>query len=536
MALLRSQAAQLFLTLKKDPLSFKDHPYMPGMIDCTAPRKLYKCSRQVGKSVADCLELTVDPMFTNLPVKAMRSVYVSPSEKQAQQFSIEKLQPMIYESPRYRTMYTDNRSRRDVFLYTLSNGAQIYLRAAFKSADRVRGIPADKIVVDEIQDIVPAFLPDIISSALASRYNRVTTSGTPKALENFIEKDWLKSSMGEWAVPCHAHSPVFWNVNLGVGNIGKETLVCSNCGKPINAREGIWVDGQPNAMTKGFHINQLASVINSEDPEKWKQNIVANFEDWSEDKFYNEILGVSFGHFSQILSAAEMAACTSPNSTSRLFDTSRFYDKPPTTRCRWFAGVDWGSGREEGGFEDGKKKYASFTIMVIGTIDADGKFVVAHFKKFRGKETDPQFCVDYVIRKAREWGVKRVGVDSGYGWGPNEQLIRALGKNRVIKLLYSGNMAALTKWDNIAWQYTLNRSAFVSRMINLVKRRELVLPKGSEEMHKDFIALKSEYSQQSRRILYTHSQSEPDDTLHASIYCKFAADESRGIFISNNTV
>ena len=530
----RSQLASAWLYLRGNPLRFDDYPYMVGMLDSTHVDKLYKCSRQVGKSVSIGVELLIDPITEDLPIQGLREVYVSPREKTSKQFSVEKLAPMINNSLPYKEAFTDSGCRKDVFLYTFKDihgneGHQIYLRAAYHSADSARGIPADKICIDEVQDIIPSFLPDIQSSALASPYNRQLCCGTPKSEDNHMEAMWQKSVQFEWAVPCHAHSPIHWNCPLGVDNIGKDCVVCEKCGKPINPLEGTWANIKGTGRTLAFHVNQLSSKLNMQKV-FWDNNILKAYEDYSEDKFNNEVLGVSSGKAQRCLTEEEVAACLAQ--PTPLFPMDRMYEDPPRRDIEWFAGVDWGEGRDEGTLVNGKKHFASFTIFYIGTYDMYGKLNVVHWKKFKGNEAAPSFVVQYIAKKMSDWNIVRVGVDYGHGWGVIEQLILALGsKDRVVSIMESANLIQLIKSDPAANRYTINRNEFIARMCNAIKRKDINFAKGMEPCFPDFTAEFTEYSEQMRQIMYSHRVNEPDDCLHALMYLKIVADIRRGSIV-----
>ncbi|MDP3013955.1 MAG: hypothetical protein Q8M92_06925 [Candidatus Subteraquimicrobiales bacterium] len=59
----------------------------------------------------------------------------------------------------------------------------------------------------------------------------------------------------EWAVKCtHCGHQ---NIDLGVGNIGKQGLMCRRCHCGINPRNGAWVDARPGQPIEGYQIDEL---------------------------------------------------------------------------------------------------------------------------------------------------------------------------------------------------------------------------------------------------------------------------------------
>lgn len=534
-----AELAQIFFRLDGDPVSFENHRYMIDILNYQGKKKFMLCSRQVGKSTLMCFDLGtsvtaryINPL-TGKEKKALRMTYVSPSGAQTTQFSVEKLKPLIMFSPRFKAAYYDSRLHNDVKLKEFKNGVQIYLRSAFRDADRIRGIPNDKMYIDEIQDMVMSLFYDMESSMDASPIQMLTMSGTPKSLLNTANQYWKKSTQTEWMVPCTHHSPMHWNM-LDQANIGLNGLICDRCGNRIYPEFGQWVDTVPGAPLKGFHVTQLA-VSWKQSPEKWREEIVWKMENWPQDKFMNETLGFAYGQANRPLTQKDMIHTCWPDNKAMLVDSSRFYDKPPKANrpvpLRWFAGIDWGEGRDKASYSNGKLRAASYTILTIGAYVGGNKFFIAHWKKFKGHEIKPKFVMKYIMEKIREWNVEFIAADWGHGWGMNDQLIDAFGLDRVGMFFESANLKKLYNWNDDADMFVLNRNAMMSRLIGDAKKQMLVLPKWEEakEMSADFEAIFKEYNSRTGLMSYDHDPSEPDDSFHSSMLCKLAADMTLGI-------
>jgi intein/homing endonuclease len=78
-----------------------------------------------------------------------KSLYVSPSHTQTRQFSSEKLKPAIERSPFIMRYLQDSQVSSQVFEKGFTNGSFIFLRSAFRSADRARGISARDLCYDK---------------------------------------------------------------------------------------------------------------------------------------------------------------------------------------------------------------------------------------------------------------------------------------------------------------------------------------------------------------------------------------------------
>ncbi|MDF1530561.1 MAG: phage terminase large subunit family protein, partial [Sedimenticola sp.] len=389
----------------------------------------------------------------------------------------------------------------------------------------------DEVHLDEIQSMLKINVPIILACTEASSYARKVFTGTPLSETNQIEEYWKRSTQTEWVVPCNAHTPPKWNI-LDIDSIGKNGIICKSCGRSIDPRNGRWVDmvSPDKADMKGFHVNQLG-MVKKQQPADWAELLV-KMETWREDQFYNEVLGESVGQANRPITQKMLVDCSGENQRSRTqgWDGTQLYDKPPTSKTIYFAGVDWGEGRELASMDGGKKRYASFTHFVIGAYDIEGRFRPVHWKKFQGKQTDPEFIIPYIVKMTKRFNCHMLGSDFGFGWGMNSRLMAALGKNKVIPLLHSGNLKELYRWDADGWKMVLNRNAFISRLINSIKFNHVAFPDWDTwaEYAADFMAIYGEYNHMSNKIRYDHSVQEPDDGLHAFLYAKFVADKSLG--------
>jgi hypothetical protein len=83
-----------------------------------------------------------------------------------------------------------------------ANGSEVYIRAAFHSADAVRGIDADLLLGDEFQDIASGRLPVLEETLSHSPLRYVVLTGTPKTIDNHLENVFRQSTACEFQVPC----------------------------------------------------------------------------------------------------------------------------------------------------------------------------------------------------------------------------------------------------------------------------------------------------------------------------------------------
>lgn len=529
----RSDIAQAIIHHNGRPLRLDNHAFMLPIYNSGDSRIVLKCSRQVAKSTSICniqiLEAAIRPHW--------RSLYVSPSAMQTRQYSNEKLKPTIMESPFIRKVMIGKGVTDQVFEKTFMNGSYMFLRYAYLTAARARGIPASRVFFDETQDLLKDNIKVISQSLSASRLSAGVEgaellAGTPLSFSNTLEEYWQWSTQNEWMVPCDCRSPRFWNF-LDDKNIGKIGLICSACGKPINAAAGQWVTTNPGEFYVGYHVSQLM-VPWKQSEEAWRTEIVLPKEKWPDSKFQNEILGFSYDTASAPVSRVDIQRCCYPAKQVSGVDNRKIVNARQNAHggMQLFGGVDWGEGREEGGVEQGRKKFASWTVLTIGGYIGEGIFWPFLMKRYVGKEVDPELILPDIVHLCMYWNVHTLGVDWGHGWGMNSRLMEALGRERVMQFAYSANLGERKRWDRSAYKFIINRNAALSSVFNGIKQEKFLFPEWTEfePYAKDILAEYVEYNDRTRTMMYDHPIDQPDDALHSLTYAKLAADIIRQDF------
>jgi Phage terminase large subunit (GpA) len=529
----KSDVAQAVLHHMGRPLRLDNHAFLLPIYNNDDPRILLRCGRQVAKSSTICNIQVIESVIH----AHMRSLYVSPSALQTRQYSSEKLHPALDESPFIKRFFRGKGVTDHVFEKTLLNGSYLFLRYAFLTAARARGIPASRVFFDEVQDLLKENIKIISQSLSASRLaaglkGQELLAGTPLTFSNTLEEYWRWSTQNEWLVPCECVSPHYWNL-LGTKNIGKKGLVCANCDKPIDPTTGQWVSFVPDEYYSGYHITQLM-VPWKQNEEDWHDDIVIPFERWPEAKFHNEVLGLPYDNASAPISLLHIQQNCWPTKQVSNLDTRDFHYQRGHMHSgiRIFAGIDWGEGREEGEVDKGRKKFASWTVLTIGGYANADLFWALQMKRYVGKDVDPELILPDVLHLCDYWNVEVIGADWGHGWGMNSRLMHARGRERVMQFAYSTSLGERKRWDGGAYKYMINRNAVISDFFSELKKAHFLLPeyKTFEPFAKDILAEYVEYNERIRTMTYDHPIDLPDDALHSMIYCKLAADISMGLF------
>jgi hypothetical protein len=496
------------------PFSFEGRRYLRQIYDTDSKRTLLKCGRQVEKSTLLGNKL----LAYSCIIQALNCLYVSPTNQQTKVFSQDRLKEPV-ETSEYLKSWTTTKLSDNVFLKKFINRSQVTLRYCYMSADRVRGIPADVLCVDELQDILTDNIPVIEQCLSHSPYKIFMYSGTPKSLDNTIEYYWTEfSTQNEWVVPCHKHSimtgggktsKVYWNV-LGEQNIGKESLVCDRCHEQIipDDPQSQWVAMNPGIIHRipkpyeGFRIPQIMVPWIP-----WAE-IIQNQLTYPRAKFYNEVLGLSYDSGTRPLTRRDVMDNCDPN----IHLTPAFRDKI------WkhlgggypvYAGIDWGTGEN------------TFTVLSLGTYLQD-RFTIFHIHRFDGPESEPDVMLQLIMKEIEHWRVRRVGVDYGGGFWPNDRLLNKFGWERIAKYQYSTPNAKV-KWDNGLKRFLVNRTEVMSDIFNAIKRRTVFRFPCWEHFQNphgnDMLNIFSEFNEIRRENVYKKSPSATDDSFHSILLC-----------------
>ena len=506
--------------------SFDKRRYLRQVYDTAFKRTLLKCGRQVEKSTLLGNKL----LAYSCIIPSLNSLYVSPTNQQTKVFSQDRLKEPV-ETSDFLKSWTTTKLSDNVFLKKFINRSQITLRYAYLNADRSRGIPADIICIDEIQDILTDNIPVIEECAshsvltingVAHRGGLFLYSGTPKSLDNTLEYYWINySTQNEWIVPCHRHAiqaggrltKVHWNI-LGEDHIGEKSLICDKCGQPINAQDDAaqWVSLNPDVIKQipkpyeGYRIPQLMVPWISHD------DILQKQKTYPRPKFYNEVLGLSFDSGTRPLTQQDVKdnCDTNFNLDADFLDALRGHigDSVPV-----YAGIDWGTGEN------------TYTVVCLGAY-LNSFFTPFYWRRFEGRETEPQVQMDFIEHLISQWRVRLVGCDYGGGFWPNDELTRKFGWQRILKYQYS-TPSDKVRWEKGLHRFMVHRTEVMSDIFNAIKRRDVFRFPNWEQFKapfgSDFLNIFSEYSETLRMNVYKKSPDSTDDSFHALLLCFLAS-------------
>jgi len=381
-----------------------------------------------------------------------------------------------------------------------------------------RGIPAYLLEIDEIQDILYDNIPVIeqCTSHAPEMWRTFLYSGTPKTLDNTIEfywsgyvKDQSMSTQGEWVVPCtHCGSTVkggrgrFWNI-LGERNIGNNGLICERCGGSISPQheDATWANMRNDGIFESYRVSQLMVPW-----KPWKE-ILLDYERYPRDKFYNEVLGISYDSGLRPLTMQHIKECCNEEVLMHGDHLESYrslaYGQPI------FMGIDWGTGEN------------SYTVITMATYIGN-MFRVFYMHRCTGQETEPDEQLELIMELITDFNVKLIGVDYGGGHYPNNYLVRRVGPQRLHRYHYMARCKKKVEWDPRRILWKTHRTDVMSDVFNLIRRKQVQFPNWEEFKNpyaQDMCNIFGEYNEKLAMIQYGHSPDKPDDSFHSLVYC-----------------
>lgn len=492
--------------------------WQPAIFDTKVAELMLFTSRQVGKSTAG----GAHSMHRLCTRDNYNILFVAPEMDQARKYSQDKIKPMIEESPVLKSQIG---RYNNVHEKEFRRGGKLYMKYAKDNADRCRGITAQMVHYDEIQDQNLDLISPVIDEVLFTSMDPFKLyTGTPKSTSNTAHKKWIQTDQREWLVRCHHHSPVRY-INLKTRNIGKRGPICHHCGNLLDVDDGLWVKYAPENEIAGFHVNQLHCKISHITIAKWKE-IIKKYEEYPDYLFLNEVMGESADSAENPITEAMLRRACENGVIPKEEST------PEYRGGKTYAGIDWGHGMYT-------------TQLVIGRFHG-GKFQVIFMKAYEGEQCQKDYCIPDMARIINSYGCRRVHVDYGGGYGMWDDL------NEKIRPEVTGMMwtnAHETRWKTTyedgngeAAAYSIpmlsmNRTRAISRFVNSLRNGEIWLPhedfffgpRYGENMTlssnkrdkvrtfaEHFLALRKEVDNKKDTIKYERSG--PDDALHATIY------------------
>lgn len=516
-----------FLTIDGKPFRFDGRHYMKGIFDYVpdfaegCKNLIIVSSRQIGKSSSQAAKSAA----LGILYPSYKTLAVAPRYDQVVVFSQQRFNPMCLNSElMMKTFVNPNRNLWQVKAKQFTNGSFFNFRSCYLSADGARGISADHLMIDEIQDLVPDSVPILEScqdhSPRDRRYNLYT--GTPKSSANVLNLRYQDSCMFEWLVKCPKCR--YSDNECDESIIAEDAYRCVKCHGLLNPNlQGRWVPRRPALLNKrwGFKISQIMTQ------HKTWEDIVAKRDDPNVSKaaYMNEVLGLPYDDGAMgITDEILQKACKDYHMIQPRDIKAQYADRG----YRVYAGVDYGSGEGSN---------PSYTVLTIGAMMRTGIFKVLYMKKFKGQtEVDSINQLNMIDNFCRQAGVSWLGADWGFGAHQNLRLEREKGWNRTGNSNVIMEFKYVTSKKELVWNgkhYHVDRNQSMSRAIDAVRNPDeengITFFNYGEfgDFKLDLTTIYLEYNERTGNTSYQHQL--PDDAFHSINYAYVAARRGSGL-------
>ena len=523
----RADLLPLLFTMKGEPYSLKDYIQFRELYVTESPSNiLYMCGRQIGKStnlakseVLDCIQI---PNF--------QLVYIAPLQSQAQRYSTlylkssirecslaAKLQEGAIATTKDYPVALNAEIMKTVTHQSFCNGSGIQLTYAKTSSDRTRGITADRLDFDEIQDQITDNISIIQESLTNSKWAFTRYTGTAKTVDNLIEHLWRKSSKSEWTMKCSGCN--HWNQPTLENNVFEmiqlKGVVCSKCGKLLDVRGGRWVASDRSLLEefKGYHIPQIIVPAMYEDRKKWL-GIVNKVIEQPAAAVLQEVLGISADKGARLLTEKNIE-------DAKLLPIN---ENPPDViqhlwqhRARYthkVMGIDWGIAEQ-----------SSFTVCTVIGIDYTGSVDTLYARKFIG--CDPTEILSQLVDIYNKYNCNLCAADFGCGFVYNS-LLRTQYGIPVIAMQYA-SQNTFVRFNPLfgTSRWVVDRtSALTLCFLGIISKR-IKFPKGRfiDPFKEDLLSLYETIIENPggpERRVFRRNPEHPDDFTHALTFACLA--------------
>lgn len=491
--------------------------------------------RQLGKSMS----LSRSEICTLLQIPNFQMLYVAPLQEQTRRYSDLYINEAIQSCPvsirlqqkdMLRVLQSDTKIIKATGHQSFANGSGIQLTYAKDSGDRVRGVQADEIDFDEIQDQSGDVIPIIQESLTASDlYGCSRYTGTAKVTENLIETKWQNSSQCEWVMKCRGCG--YYNIpNLDGGvlkMIQADGMHCVHCGKKLDVSDGQWIAAFKDRMNtfRGYHIPQVVCPFIVNNKNNWDK-LLHKLMNGVLATFIQENLGISYSVGQRLLTMQHIRKqCTLPT-TRRLQELVK---ANPGRYSFIVAGIDWGGA-----------ELSSFTVITVIGIRPNGRIDVLWARRYRGFDPDEQ--MQDIARICKFYGCSAVFADAGMGLDKNQLLSKRFGVpicqmqyTRQLKLFGKNRSTGRT---NVVQCWTIDKVMALDVLFLAIRNRRIFFPNEENFISTYTPDLLSPYESTTEvggltHRLYLRSEAQPDDFCHALCFACMGAMKMLGMAVDD---
>lgn len=493
------------LQFEGHPVSLADHFMFAPLFKLRRPlKRILKCARRVGKTFQIC----ADAELLSWVIPYYKTLIVTPLYSQVSRLSIEYLNLFPRHNP-FAARFVDKKCIDQLLKKTFRTGSQIEMSYALTSVDRIRSIGANDCRIDEIQDMDDSFIPviEMTMGAVKETGNNPkvavsTYSGTPKTLDNPINRLWERSSQAEVVIRCGCGKENIAGARYDLLNmIGKTTCICAKCGKPLEVEKAYWLHQVPEVRGdfEGLHMPQVIHPNHCRSAASWRI-LLDRIKEWPTAKVMNEIHGESFDDATMPVTLKELR-----DASNLALDNTLKACAAARRRARFcVVGIDW-----EGG---GMDRTSTTVISVCYLLTGSETVHVGYLDRLPGGLSDEEINgrILNVIHSVRP---DRIAHDFANGGGVKETLLIQSGVpvKQVVPFRYDfspgGNIIRLQHHGASRGRgcFQMDKTRSIKIVCTAIKRQKIIFPQAEYSFHitSDFLNIKEETVESARGSDYT---------------------------------
>ena len=303
------------LELQGGPFKLKGHEYQHMIFTETARRQCTKKGAQLGFSEAGVIKTLHGMIYNKYPVGVL---YLFPTGNDVTDFSKGRFQPLIDDNRfiKEHVINTDaaNIKRiRKAMLYLRGARASKKIQGTKKSSVKLKGIPVDRIVFDECDEMEEVMITLALQRLAHSNVGEEYYLSTPSIPNYGIDKMYDESDQRLWMIRCeHCSTETCLEMEfpkcIDREESGRWFRACKKCGKEIFPKDGRWEAQYPlrSKDLVGWWVSQLNSLY--VDPGVIL-NEYNNPPDGDPSEVYNSRLGMAYIPSENRLTTADIFMC-----------------------------------------------------------------------------------------------------------------------------------------------------------------------------------------------------------------------------------
>jgi hypothetical protein len=499
----------------------KGRAYLKDVYRDNGQRIVCKKSAQMGFTVAFLVQT-----LHRVLIWKWNGLYLLPTKVGVIPFVQGRINPIIDSNPAIDARF----SSVDSITHKRTDSNNLYFRGSTVATD-LREIPVDFEIWDERDKMASNNLHLALTRMDGSPHKHLATLSTPTAEDYGVDAEYKDSDQRQWTLRClfcnHAQF-LDWEENVVIGDTvtideckATTYVQCQHCHKPWThaqimemAEEGFWDPQQPGRAIHGYYINQLVSPTRTIDEltEIWYKGEIRGDIDASRE-LWNSALGLAWAAPGDRLTVENLNDAMDGYEMPRLHGISR---GAPVA-----IGVDIGRDLHVvamQGFAEEKRRVVDIRIE-------HWQSLTELFLELTERGINWQAVMDANPEKALAENLAARFPQLWLAFYRDPKLMSQVAEWKPAEPLRG-------KGHNVVM---IDRTMAVDMCHSMIRRRQIVLPKGANQMvnpgkeHGDFYsqmiaqtAITEPDSMGNPRRVYVQPGGRPDHFDHAATYCTIA--------------